>query len=111
MGPAIEGIGSWFKGADVVEDLSTTNFSTTIHGSERIAGAGATRGGVLSAEEIAATRAAGQTLTQADGAIVKVAEVNGKYNVVVSGQKGIITTFKNISEKSLIRLSKNYGWK
>jgi len=83
---------------------------TTIHGAERIAGPTATRGGVLTEIEIASVRAAGTTFKQANGAIVKVQEVAGRYNVVVQGDRGVITTFKNLSDKSLSRLSKNYGW-
>jgi len=53
----------------------------------------------------------GQSLTQSDGAVVKVLKINDRFNVTVTGEKGLITTFKNISQKSLERLSKNYGWK
>lgn len=84
---------------------------TTAHGAERIAGAGATRGGVLSEAEITAARA-GTKLTQADGAVVRVLEgPPGRFNVVVEGERGVITTFKNLSQESLDRLAKNYGWK
>ena len=84
---------------------------TTAHGAERIAGAAATRGGVLNQAEVIAARA-GRAMTQADGAAVRVLEATpGRFNVVVEGERGIITTFKNLSQKSLDRLSKNYGWK
>jgi len=49
--------------------------------------------------------------TQADGAQVFIKQVNGKYNVIVEGYNGVITSLKNISEKSLNRLSNNYGWR
>jgi hypothetical protein len=71
----------------------------------------ASRGGVLSLGEIAAVRAAGRLLTQADGAIVRVLRVGDRFNVVVEGQRGIITTFKNLSHKSLDGLARRYGWK
>jgi RHS repeat-associated protein len=91
---------------------AATALQTTIHGAERIAGAGATRGGVLSAENILATRLGGRVMTQADGATVNVLQnASGRYNVVVSGDRGIITTFENLSQKSLDRLTRNYGWK
>ena len=35
----------------------------------------------------------------------------GKYNVIVEGDRGIITALKNISKKSLDRLTKNYNWR
>ena len=86
-------------------------FRTTVHGAKRIAGAAATRGGVLTEAEVIAARA-GRALTQADGAAVRVLEVvPGRFNVVVEGERGIITTFKNLSQQSLDKLSKNYGWK
>jgi RHS repeat-associated protein len=86
--------------------------TATAHGEQRLAGANATRGGVLSASEASTVNTRGSTMTQADGAVVKVLEVSqGRYNVTVSGERGLITTFKNLSEKSLNRLSNNYGWK
>jgi len=67
---------------------------------------------VLSAEQIAAARASGRTLTQADGATVRVlSNEAGRFNVVVEGERGLITTFENLSQKSLDRLATNYGWK
>ena len=84
---------------------------TTAHGAERLAGAGATRGGVLSAESAQAVIQNGRVLTQADGAAVHVMQnTQSRFSVVVSGERGIITTFENISQKSFDRLSKNYGW-
>ena len=85
---------------------------TTAHGAERIAGAAATRGGVLSEAGVAAVRRGGRVMTQADGATVRILQNEaGRFNVVVEGKRGIITTFENLSQKSLDRLGKNYGWK
>jgi hypothetical protein len=78
---------------------------------QRVAGAAATRGGVLSAEEITAAQSGGRVFIQADGAVVHVLERGGRFNVVVSGERGITTTFENLSQKSLDRLARNYGWK
>ena len=100
------------QGSSLFEQMSTRspqNIKTTAHGAERVAGA--TRGGVLSPSEISVTRFFGQKLTQANGAIVRIHQVGERYNVVVEGSRGVITTFKNISQKSLERLGKNYGWK
>jgi hypothetical protein len=84
---------------------------TTAHGAERIAGAGATRGGVLAEEDILLARDYGQALTQADGASVRVLQNEaGRFNVVVDGERGLITTFSNLSQKSLERLATRYGW-
>lgn len=52
-----------------------------------------------------------RTFTQKDGAQVFAQEIGGRFNVVVQGDRGVVTTFKNLSEKSLERLGKNYGWK
>ena len=49
--------------------------------------------------------------TQSDGAQVFIKQVNGKYNVIVEGDNGVITSLKNISENSLNRLSGNYDWR
>lgn len=35
---------------------------------------------------------------------------DGRFKVVVDGELGLITTFQNLSQKSLDRLAKNYGW-
>ena len=51
-----------------------------------------------------------RTFTQADGAEVLVREAGGKFNVVVRGEGGVVTTFKNLSERALQRLGRNYGW-
>lgn len=84
---------------------------TTIHGAERIAGAGATRGGVLAEDQILLVRGSGQLLTQADGAAVRVLQNEaGRFDVVVDGSRGLITTFSNLSQKSLDRLATRYGW-
>jgi RHS repeat-associated protein len=86
---------------------------STIHGASRIAGPLATRGGVLSAEEIAAVRAseAQRIMTQPDGAIVRIVETtNGRFNVVIDGLGGYITSFRTISQGALDRLAKRYGW-
>jgi uncharacterized protein RhaS with RHS repeats len=93
-------------------NAAKTTLQTTAHGAERIAGVGATRGGILSEAGVATVRQGGRAMTQADGAIVRILQNDaGRFNVVVEGEQGIITTFENLSQKSLDRLSKNYGWK
>ena len=80
--------------------------AATAHGAQRMAdrsrlGAEGVRDAVANAT---------RQLVQSDGANVFVRQVNGRFNVVVQGERGVITTFKNLSEKSLDRLAKNYGW-
>ncbi len=85
--------------------------ATTDHGASRIAGPTATRGGVLSAEAIAHVRETGRMMTQRDGAVVRIlTRTTGRFDVVVEGERGIITTFANLSPRSLDRLARNYGW-
>ena len=85
--------------------------ATTAHGAERVAGAGATRGGVLSPDEILNVRSVGEVWSQADGATVRILQNGaGRYDIVVEGDRGLITTFKNLSQKSFDRLANNYGW-
>ena len=87
-------------------------FKTTSHGSERIAGNLATRGGVLSLTEAWTTRILGSGYPQASGGTVYLRQLsNGRYNAVVWGERGIITTMKGWSQKSINRVAKNYGWK
>jgi len=91
-------------------------------------GAAAAEGGGIAATEHGAMRMADQSrlgsegvaeavnnatrrLTQRDGASVFVREIEGRFNVVVQGERGVITTFKNLTQKSLDRLARNYGWK
>jgi len=51
-------------------------------------------------------------MRQADGATVRILEQqSGRFNVVVEGEKGIITTFQNLSQSALDRLARNYGWR
>jgi hypothetical protein len=69
-------------------------------------------GALLSETVINQTRQAGRVMIQADGAKVYVHEVEpGRFNVVVWGERRLITTFERLSQKSLDRLGKNYGWK
>jgi len=100
------------RGATVCEvNAAPTAIQTTKHGAARIAGEAATRGGVLSEAEILATKG-GRILTQADGAIVRILEVGpGKFNVVVEGEQGVITTFRHIGKNAMDRLAARYGWR
>ena len=96
------------KGASNIFNLI---FETTVHGATRVAGVSATRGGVLSKFEVIVARIGGTRMTQADGAFVYIYQkASGKFNVAVFGRNGFVTSFRNISQKSLDRLSKNYGW-
>lgn len=84
---------------------------TTAHGATRIAGAAATRGGVLNEAEAAVVRGGGTVYTQSNGAVARVLEqANGRFSVVIDGERGVITTFQGLSQGALERLAKNYGW-
>jgi hypothetical protein len=109
------GVGALARSSTALKCIPTAankTLETTAHGAERIAGAAATRGGILGEAEIQAVRQGGRLMTQADGATVRILEnTPGRFNVVVEGQRGIITTFQNLSQNSLDRLGRNYGWK
>lgn len=78
----------------------------TKHGDERL------KERSFSTKDIKDTKNTSNTKKQADGAKVYIKELeNGKYNVIIEGEKGIITALKNISQKALDRLSKNYKWR
>lgn len=84
---------------------------TKVHGATRIAGEAATRGGVLSEAEIAVVRGSGTVYAQGNGAIARVLQqADGRFSVVIDGERGLITTFQNLSRSSLDRLAKNYDW-
>ncbi len=84
--------------------LTETTTQATIHGGARLAARGFTEA------DIAITKT-GTQLLQRDGATVFLKEVTpGKFNVIVEGGRGVVTALKNISEKSVARLSQNYGW-
>ena len=80
---------------------------TTEHGAERLM----TRG--FSPSEISDLKLSpSKIMTQTDGASVYLRDVGaGKFNVIVESENGVVTALKNISQNSLDRLSKNYGWK
>jgi RHS repeat-associated protein len=112
---ALKDPGFWFDmGVGIASAVAAggSRISATSHGKNRIAGANQTRGGVLSVNEIKQTKYMGQKYRQNDGATVYLHEINpGRYNAVVIGEKGLITSMKNFSEKSINRISNNYGWK
>jgi hypothetical protein len=98
-------------GCAVVAEAATLR--TTVHGAARIAGAAATRGGILSRFEVAVTRTFGQRMVQADGASVSVLKTaGGRFNVVVRNNETgrVVTTLKGISQKSFDRLARRYGY-
>lgn len=35
----------------------------------------------------------------------------GKFNVVVAGERGIVTAMKGLDQRALSTLARNYGWK
>jgi hypothetical protein len=98
-------------GSVATEAAGTGGIVTTAHGATRIAGEAATRGGVLSEAEIGVVREAGTLYNQSNGAIARVLQqADGRFSVVVDGDRGLITSFQNLSQSSLDRLAKNYGW-
>jgi hypothetical protein len=80
---------------------------TTDHGAERLMSRGFTP------SEISDLKLSpSKVMTQSDGAGVYIKDVGaGNFNVIVESENGVVTALKNISEGSLNRLSKNYGWK
>ena len=78
--------------------------AATAHGAEQLAERG------FSGSDIALTKS-GEVLTQSDGATVYVKEVaSGRFNVIVEGQRGVVTALKNIPQGAVSRLAQNYGW-
>jgi len=87
-------------------DGGNTSARNTQHGNQRLFERG------FSDQEIALTRTTNNIKTQADGARVYIKEISpGRFNVIVKGDRGVITAFRNIRQSSFDRLSKNYGWR
>lgn len=105
---AIGLLGAWaVEGVAALTGVgATAEARATAHGAMRMAQA--SRLSAAAAKEV--VRGATTRGLQADGAEVFIQLVNGRFNVVVSGERGVITTFKNLSERSLARLARNYGW-
>lgn len=86
------------------ESAAESVTATTVHGAEQIAAR------VVTEADMALTRT-GTQLLQRDGARVFLKEVvPGKFNVLVEGQRGVVTAMKNISWRSVCRLGANYGY-
>jgi RHS repeat-associated core domain len=112
-GAALGAVMSRIGGAMLGRIATKGGVELTAHGAERIAGAAATRGGVLTMEGVNTTKSLGKTFSQADGANVFLHEVTpGRFNAVIQNQTTgkVITTMNNWSQKSINRIGKNYGW-
>jgi hypothetical protein len=92
--------------AGAVEGAASSELGATFHGGLRLADASRLNDAASKAVIANATRAG----LQRDGARVYIQEVGGRFNLVVMGERGVITNLKTISEKSLTRLAKNYGY-
>jgi len=98
---AIVGTGGAIKGT----------IETTLHGTERIAGPAATRGGVLSSEGIEEVVKNGRTLAQNNGATVYFTKEAGKWNAAVFSAEGrSITTMEGWGEKAIAKIARKFGW-
>ncbi|MCT4686379.1 MAG: hypothetical protein N4A55_03635 [Vallitalea sp.] len=94
------------KDSLAIEEIQSV-VNTTKHGAERLQQRGFTP------DDISALKLSpDKIMSQTDGAQVFIKNIGaGKFNVIVEGENGVVTALKNIGEKSLNRLSKNYGWK
>jgi len=90
----------------IAEVAASSELEATIHGGGRLADP--TR--LMSPAARAVMRNATQIGRQSDGARVFVQQVGGRFNVVVTGERGVITTFKTIGQKAFDRLARRYGW-
>ncbi len=97
-----------------ISPVASKGIQLTKHGAERIAGAAATRGGVLSMEEVGAIRSLVQNpIIQGDGAKVFIHEVSpGRFSGFIQNQNSgkLITSMNNWSKKAINKMGKNHGW-
>jgi RHS repeat-associated protein len=99
---ALDASGAGEEGA--AAEGAEEGLAATAHGVEQLAERG------FSSSDIALTKS-GEALTQSDGATVYLKEVSsGRFNVIVEGQRGIVTALKNIPQGAVDRLAQNYGW-
>jgi len=85
---------------------NTYGGKNTKHGAKRMVERG------FSDRDYRSTKKDGTVKTQSDGAKVYINEVGpGRFDVLVEGQGGPVTVFKGLSQKSVDRLAKNYGWR
>jgi hypothetical protein len=85
----------------------------TAHGRERIAGSNARRERVLSSNEAKDTKYSprNKQFKQKNGVNVYLEkQPNGKYNGVVEGKKGLITTMKDWTARELSNMGRNQQW-
>jgi len=109
MGP-IDPEGEIVEAAEAAHAVEEGVVEATEHGAGRLAGRGAEA--AWTRAEVEATRAGIRTV-QRDGAEVFIKEVKpGRYNVIVQNEATgkVITTFRQLSMKSMQRLARNYGW-
>ena len=96
------------EAAEAVNTATKTDITekATKHGIERLRQRGFSKSDILN------TKMTSNIKTQGDGAKVYIKEIdNGKFDIIVEGEIGIITALKNIDKKSLERLTKNYNWR
>lgn len=91
----------------LMQSQSDGELPQTAHGAERASDP--SRLGPEAQAEVVANPT--QTFTQGDNAQVFVQKVGDRYNVVVLGDRGVISNLKTISQRSLDRLAASYKWK
>jgi RHS repeat-associated protein len=106
-------LGAVITASPLLSRLGQSPNTMTAHGRERIAGLGATRGGTLSTAEITAVRQGYQAAytSKANGARALVERTaDGRFNVVIEGRGGYMTSYKTVTQKDLNRFAKKYHW-
>ena len=94
------------KDALAVEEIQSV-VKTTNHGAKRLL-----ERGFKSSDISALKLTPDKIMMQADGAQVFIKNIgNARFNIIVESGNGVVTALKNIGEKSLDKLSNNYGWR
>lgn len=80
--------------------------TATAHGAERLARSGFTD------DLVNLTKTEGRIFRQSDGATVFLRESSpGRFDFIVTGEKGVVTAHRNWSRRAIERIAKNYGWR
>ncbi len=104
--PIVGGIKYIDEAGDALKRANNTIVTekATKHGIERLGQRGFSQSDILNIKRTSNIK------IQSDGAKVYIKEAgNERFNIIVEGEPGIITALKNISKKSLERLTKNYN--
>ena len=109
---AASGAAALGAGGPLVDVTVSTLGASSAHGLTRMGGANATRGGTLNALERLTVRLfSDQRFVASNGSRVYVQAVgSGRFNVAIYGQRGYMTSMRNVRPNDLARMARRHKW-